>query len=193
MATLTGDPIAMIERKLAYGVEIQAGFLGSEMERRVRENIRQGKRTGRYSTNPAWYSLSEPPGRYRRLVQYVREHSNRFLDRNAVGFFERGYAEWRSVWRGESFNVRPVTFELTGRLMKNLKGKAGWRERSGVAVGLLTFKTEARPRSRLTNSELARKLAARGGRQRSPFALTQKEAREVFRVAIQRTHAYARR
>ena len=181
--TMIGDPlpriIADVERRL-HNVE---GMMAAEMEAVVKENIRNGRNTGRYSTRPGWYNVSRPwgaRGRFQSFIRQNRDNRASKFGRSSV-FLPQGYAQFRAIYRGESVRRAPVTFELTGEMMRNLVGRARAR-RGGVEIWL-AFKRQQRSYGRLTNIQLAEKLAERGGAN-NPFAPNKREREKIIKNAL---------
>lgn len=172
----------------------QRAKLGEELLSTVKNNIRLGKRTGRYSTRAGWFSLRFPNSLNGRLVAAADQHKRlRGADGmvTAAGYFPRGYAQFRAAYRGESIRVRPVTFELTGEMMRNLSATSR-RTRPGEATVYLGFARQQRSYGRLTNRELAEILSRRGSG-RSPFQPTEGQERNLVQRAIRRMERDAAR
>ena len=179
------DIVVTAEKRFVAAKDVFA----RELEVMVRANIKGGRNTGRYSTSPGWHSLSYKGNTSRRAALLAASDQTRQLrTRNGLepaGYFHRGYAEWRSVYRGEAFRTKPVVFELTGEFMRNFRGKA--RKLTPNTLGLYVgFKRQSRNRESMTNRKLAEILERRSIRlgYQSPFDPADHQLRTILKRAV---------
>ena len=108
-------------------VKIALASAAEQMEESIRTRTARGvfrrgtpPRSKRYSTRPFYFEVPRGVrgvGRIRAVNRTRgRKPSARFIK------LDRGYAEFRSLLRGEAFSTGPVTLELTGRMMRTMKG-----------------------------------------------------------------------
>lgn len=99
----------------------------SEIEATIRERTARGAfargtkpRAKRYSTRPHFFRVPKGVRGVSRLRRVNRTRGRAAASEYVR--FERGYAEFRSTLRGEAYHESPVTLELTGRMMRGMKG-----------------------------------------------------------------------
>lgn len=160
-------------------------LLSQQMEQVVKKRIELGEGQPPYSTNPAWYSTYRPYGGRGKFINFMRSQGQtiREAQSSSMVFMPQGYAQWRSIYRGEGMRTTPVTFELTGQLMRNLTASRRNRPAQGEVVTWLAFKSQKRSYGKLTNEQLADILNRRGSI--PPFSVTEEEGTTILNNAAQ--------
>lgn len=185
------DFFRQIEAYFERGVSSVRDELSSGLDTLVRNNIANGINTGRYSTRGGWFSL-KPGGRVRaeNRLKHVADRKRRLPDSRApkgiagAGYFSGGYAQYRAAYRSEPVERRPVNFEFSGEMMRNLHAVARRRAFGQVSV-YLGFKRQQRYGGGATNSQIAALLARRGGG-RNPWEPAPKQTETMMAAAIKR-------
>lgn len=160
-------------------------IIAQNMELLVKARIAKGEGQPPYATRPGWFSMTKPRGRKKVFEEYIQQFqgkSGRASKRRKTIFMPGGYAEWRSLWRGEAFHTKPVVFQLTGQLIQNLKGQSRKRPAQGEVVTWLSFRRQKRSYGRLTNEMLMDILNKRGAF--PPFAISSEDADKIISYAV---------
>lgn len=148
----------------------------------VENRLDAGEGQRPYSTRPAWYSLVKPYGSKGKFVSYLTKRglTIRTAQSRVAWKFPYGYAEWRSIWRGEKIKAEPVTFNLTGQLRKAFKIVGRTNKAKGQAWFTASFSPSRRRDGRLTNDQLA-EIHNRRSPGAAPFAMSEQDADDALK------------
>ena len=143
-------------------VKKSAAFISRWVEKRIRQRTKRGEYDeansnlpNRYSTTPHYFDIRKPRGGYTRFRKYLSEEGVEGRSKKRYVHLDRGYAEYRSIFRGTGMQYGPVQFELTGDMLRNMNGK--WSRAKGESAfeATVTFDDRVRSGQRLSPRQKA--------------------------------------
>ncbi|AUO79128.1 hypothetical protein [Salinibacter phage M8CRM-1] len=144
-------------------VRSAAAKIAREIEKIIRERTKRGvyneqnsRLPNRYSTRPHFFDIREPRGGYTNFRKWMKGQGIEGRSKMRYVKLDKGYAQYRSIFRGTGLQYGPVQFELTGDMLRNMKGK--WDRENGSArvTAKIVFSDRVRAGQRYSPAQKAR-------------------------------------
>lgn len=138
------DDLVPGKRQLARAGKVIAHL----MEKRIRERTKKGRfgpastRGSSYSTRPHFFDITKPRGARSRFARHLRAEGYRGRSNRRYVKMPLGYAQFRSIFRGEPLSISPVTLELTGHMLRSMTGVSSVRK-DGQVYARIKFPTKS--------------------------------------------------